>query len=77
MSQLHKGALAGGLSLGSYWVVLWAMTAAPIAAVAALRETSILFALMLGSLWLKETLTPSRIFAVLLIMAGAVGLRYG
>ncbi|HET9663542.1 MAG TPA: hypothetical protein VFP00_04875, partial [Burkholderiales bacterium] len=25
MSQLHKGALAGGLSLGSYWVVLWAM----------------------------------------------------
>ena len=45
--QLHKGLLAGGLSFGSYLVALWAMTLAPIAAVAALRETSILFALTL------------------------------
>jgi drug/metabolite transporter (DMT)-like permease len=73
----HKGAIAGGLSFGSYWVALWAMTAAPIAAVAALRETSILFALMLGSLWLKETMTPQRIAAAVLIVAGAGALRYG
>jgi drug/metabolite transporter (DMT)-like permease len=53
------------------------MTLAPIAAVAALRETSILFALMLGSFWLKESLTPARIVAASLILAGAAAIRYG
>jgi drug/metabolite transporter (DMT)-like permease len=75
--QWHRGAIAGGLSFGSYWVALWAMTAAPIAAVAVLRETSILFALMLGSFWLKEALTVPRILAAVLIVAGAGALRYG
>jgi drug/metabolite transporter (DMT)-like permease len=75
--QWHKGIIAGGLSLASYWVVLWAMTAAPIAAVAALRETSILFAMMLGSFWLKEAITTPRIIAAALIVAGAGALRYG
>jgi drug/metabolite transporter (DMT)-like permease len=73
----HKGVLAGGLSFGSYFVALWAMTLAPIAAVAALRETSILFALMLGSFWLKESLTKARVIAAVLILAGAAALRYG
>jgi drug/metabolite transporter (DMT)-like permease len=75
--QWRKGLLAGGLSFGSYLVALWAMTLAPIAAVAALRETSILFALMLGSLWLKEALTPARVAAAIFILAGAAALRYG
>ncbi len=75
--QWQKGVLAGGLSYISYLVALWAMTLAPIAAVAALRETSILFALVLGSFWLKEALTPSRIIAAFLILAGAAALRYG
>jgi uncharacterized membrane protein len=52
--HLRNGAIAGALSLGSYWVALWAMTAVPIAAVAALRETSILFALILGTFWLRK-----------------------
>jgi drug/metabolite transporter (DMT)-like permease len=73
----RKGLLAGGLSFGSYLVALWAMTLAPIAAVAALRETSILFALVLGSFWLKEALTPPRLIAALLILVGAAALRYG
>jgi drug/metabolite transporter (DMT)-like permease len=76
-AQWHKGVVAGGLSFGSYWVALWAMTAAPIGAVAALRETSVLFAIMLGCLWLKEPLTPARIIAALLIVGGAGALRYG
>jgi drug/metabolite transporter (DMT)-like permease len=76
-SQWHKGAIAGALSLGSYWVVLWAMIGTPIGAVAALRETSILFALILGTFWLKEGLTLPRIVAALLIVAGAGALRYG
>ena len=44
----------GACSLAAYGIVLWAMTRAPIAAVAALRETSVLFAALIGSLWLKE-----------------------
>jgi drug/metabolite transporter (DMT)-like permease len=74
--QWHKGAVAGALSLGSYWVALWAMTQAPIAVVAALRETSILFAMILGVLWLKEPVTPWRIAAAVLIVTGAAALRY-
>ena len=48
------GLLGGAASLGAYGIVLWAMTRAPIAAVAALRETSVLFAALIGALWLKE-----------------------
>ena len=51
------------------------MTQAPIAAVAALRESSILFALVLSALMLKEKLTPWRITAGVLILAGVAGLR--
>ncbi|HEX3631408.1 MAG TPA: EamA family transporter, partial [Casimicrobiaceae bacterium] len=57
-AYLHRGwrvGLGGGAcSLAAYGIVLWAMTRAPIAAVAALRETSVLFAALIGSLWLKE-----------------------
>jgi drug/metabolite transporter (DMT)-like permease len=52
------------------------MTQAPIAVVAALRETSILFAMILGVLWLKEPVTPWRIAAAVLIVTGAAALRY-
>ena len=41
-------------SLGSYAIALWAMTRAPVAVVAALRETSVLFAVLIGTLWLRE-----------------------
>jgi drug/metabolite transporter (DMT)-like permease len=41
-------------SLGSYGIALWAMTRAPVATVAALRETSVLFAVLLGTWLLKE-----------------------
>jgi drug/metabolite transporter (DMT)-like permease len=51
------------------------MTEAPIAAVAALREASILFAVALSALMLKERLTPWRLAAAALILAGVVGLR--
>lgn len=43
-------------SVGSYGIALWAMTKAPVAVVAALRETSVLFAVLLGSLVLREQL---------------------
>ena len=71
----RRGLGTGALSLGGYGIIIWAMTQAPIAAVAALRESSILFALVLSSLMLKERLTPWRIAAAMLILAGVVGLR--
>lgn len=66
------GALASGTA---YALVIWAMTQAPIASVAALRETSIVFVLLLSARVLKESLTAQRIAGALLIVAGAVLLR--
>ncbi|MFO1465730.1 MAG: EamA family transporter [Steroidobacteraceae bacterium] len=68
--------LAGGAcSLGSYGIALWAMTRAPIAAVAAVRETSIVFGLLLGRLVLKERITPARAIAALLVTLGVYLIR--
>ena len=64
-------------SLGSYGIALWAMTRAPVATVAALRETSVLFAALLGAWFLKEPFTGRRILGVLTIAAGVMALRLG
>lgn len=69
-------ALAGGAgTVVSYALALWAMTVAPVALVAALRETSILFAAMISALVLRERLTLQRLACTGLIVAGAVALR--
>lgn len=68
------GALA---SLGSYGIALWAMTRAPVATVAALRETSVLFAALLGSWLLKERFTARRALGTLVIVGGVMALRLG
>jgi phosphonate utilization associated putative membrane protein len=68
------GAIA---SLGSYSIALWAMTKAPVATVAALRETSVVFAALLGSCLLKEALTVQRAMAILITLAGVIALRVG
>lgn len=71
-----KSGIAGAaLSATAYWIVIWAMTLAPIAAVAALRETSILFVMLMSIRVLKETVTMPRAAGALLIVAGAVILR--
>ena len=71
-----KSGLAGAaLSGGAYWIVIWAMSKAPIATVAALRETSILFVMLMSMRVLRETVTRPRIAGALLIVAGAVVLR--
>jgi drug/metabolite transporter (DMT)-like permease len=68
--------LGGGLmSMGAYFIVIWAMTKAPIALVAALRETSVLFAGLISMLLLKEPLTAWRAAAALIIVLGVVLLR--
>ncbi len=69
-------ALGGAVaSLGSYGIALWAMTQAPVATVAALRETSVLFAALLGAWLLKEKFTRRRVLGTLTIVAGVMALR--
>jgi drug/metabolite transporter (DMT)-like permease len=67
--------LGGGGTLLSYGIALWAMTLAPIAAVAALREISILFAVLISVFGLKEAAGWHRIAAVILLTVGAVAIR--
>ena len=67
--------LGGALALGSYAVALWAMTRAPVALVAVLRETAVVFAAVLGALFLKERFTPRRGAATLAVLAGLAALR--
>jgi drug/metabolite transporter (DMT)-like permease len=69
------GVAAGAMSLGAYWIAIWAFTQAPLAMVAALRETSVLFALLIGALFLKESVAPRRWAAAALILAGVVLMR--
>ncbi|MDE2299796.1 MAG: EamA family transporter [Burkholderiales bacterium] len=70
-------ALGGAASIGSYAIALWAMTRAPIASVAALRETSVLFAALLGTLLLKERFGLQRAIGTGVIVAGVMALRLG
>jgi drug/metabolite transporter (DMT)-like permease len=76
MSRYWKTGLAGGaLQLGSYGTAIWAMTVAPIAIVATLRETSVLFGALLSVTLLKEPLRPSRVVAAVMILVGLVSIR--
>jgi drug/metabolite transporter (DMT)-like permease len=69
-------ALGGAvLSTTAYAIAIWAMTVAPIALVAALRETSVLFATLLATLLLREPWLAARIAATLMVLAGALLLR--
>ena len=69
------GIIGALLSGGAYWIAIWAMTHAPIASVAALRETSILVVMLLSMRVLKETVTLPRLGGAVLIVIGAVLIR--
>ncbi len=68
--------LGGGASFIAYALVTWAFTQAPIALVTALRETSIIFALMIGVVFLKENLNLVKVFATFSTLLGAILLRF-
>jgi drug/metabolite transporter (DMT)-like permease len=72
-----SGAGGGALQLLSYGIAIWAMTLAPIALVAALRETSVLFGAAIAVVFLKEPVRPARLVAAGLILFGLVLLRLG
>lgn len=63
-------------SITSYSIALWAMTIAPVAAIAALRETSVLFAILFGAWFLNEKLTLQRIISIFIIVIGAMAIRF-
>jgi len=65
----------GACAVGAYAVALWAMTKAPVALVAALRETAVVFAAVLGAMFLKERFTARRAAATAAVLAGLVVLR--
>jgi uncharacterized membrane protein len=68
--------IAGGsLQALSYGIVLWAMTLAPIAIVASLRETSVLFGAVIAILLLKEPLRIARVAAAVLVVCGLLLIR--
>jgi drug/metabolite transporter (DMT)-like permease len=69
-------AIAGAaLSTAAYAIAIWAMTVAPIALVAALRETSVLFGALFATLILREPWIAARVTAALMVLAGALLLR--
>ncbi|VWX56236.1 EamA family transporter [Burkholderiales bacterium 8X] len=76
-AQAHFGSgLCGGAgTLASYGLALWAMTLAPVAMVAALRETSILFGIAIAAWVLKERVDRARVALAAAVALGAVLLR--
>jgi drug/metabolite transporter (DMT)-like permease len=73
----RSGLAGGGMSLGAYWIVIWATTMAPVALVAALRETSVLFASAISVLILREPLTHWRTVSAVFIVVGVAATRWG
>jgi phosphonate utilization associated putative membrane protein len=70
-------ALGGMASIGSYAIALWAMMRAPVASVAALRETSVLFAALFGTWLLKERFGWQRAIGTAVVVLGVMALRLG
>jgi drug/metabolite transporter (DMT)-like permease len=74
--RIWRTGLAGGaLQFASYGIALWAMTVAPIAVVAGLRETSVLFGALIAVVVLREPLRAARVLAAVLIVAGLVMIK--
>jgi len=71
----RRGLAGGTASLAAYGIVLWAMTQAPVAVVAALREVSVLFAALIGALALKEGLGWRRMAGAATVVAGVAALK--
>lgn len=76
LNQRRTAGLVGGaLSASAYAISVWAMTKAPVALVASLRETSVLFATLIGAKLLNEKLTARRWAGVAAVVAGVIALK--
>jgi drug/metabolite transporter (DMT)-like permease len=76
-TRLHwpRGLIGGACSAAAYGIVLWAMTRAPVGVISALRETSVLFAAIIGSVMLKESFGARRLAGAALVVAGIAALK--
>ena len=74
-AHLPKLFLGGACTLGAYSLALWAMTRAPVASVAALRETSIVFSAFFAVFLLKERISPLRYLSMGVVTIGAVAIK--
>lgn len=70
--QLHAGLLGGFAGTLSYGAALYAFTLTDTALVTALRETSVVWAAIMGAVFLKEGFGPRRIFAASLLAVGLI-----
>ena len=70
-----RGLAGGVLSGAAYGIALWAMTRAPVAAVAALRETSVIFAALIGAYLLREGHVRRRLAGAAVVVAGVIALK--
>ena len=68
--------IGGTLSYIVYGIVIWGFTQAPIALITALRETSIIFALLIGTFFLKEKFTLLKVIATFIIFFGVALLKF-
>jgi drug/metabolite transporter (DMT)-like permease len=80
--DLPRGAVLSGLgggvvSMVAYGLVLWAQTRGTLAAIAALRETSIIFGAVIGALFFGERFGPRRALAAAVVVAGIVLISTG
>lgn len=75
--RLLIGIVGGFCSFISYGIAIWAMTRAPIALIGALRETSVIFGMILAVIFLHEKLTFKRIIAIIFVCIGAITCRIG
>jgi drug/metabolite transporter (DMT)-like permease len=71
----NAGIAAGIMSYGSTWVVIWALSLAPLALVSALRETGIVFAVIIGIVFLKERVNLARLASIALTLIGTTLLK--
>jgi uncharacterized membrane protein len=72
---IASGLVGGMATVVAYGIILWAMTQAPVPAVAALRETSMVFVLLIAAFIFKERVGLRRCAATALITCGAVAIR--
>jgi drug/metabolite transporter (DMT)-like permease len=73
--NMARGLTGGACLVGSYGIALWAMTHAPIALVAALRETSVMFAILIAVYFLGERVSRLRLLSALMVTAGAIAIK--
>lgn len=70
-----QGLLAGDASVAAYSIAVWAMTVAPITVISALKEMSVLFAVIIGIFFFKEKPSIDKLISALMIVAGVIAIR--